>query len=323
MSAGVQFLGKFKTLLRRTIGHFDESDRLLRSLEQLAREQLNTQRDQHAIADRRQRFEIQHFLMAVEAWRHDELERPRYADPRHLNRFEWNTYSQDGSDGILAEVFRRIGEGSRYFVEFGVENGLECNSTFLLVQGWSGTWIEGSAEHVDSIRQTFSDPIDSNRLKVVNAFVTAETIEDVLRSAGVPEEPDLLCVDIDGNDYWVWKAIQSFRPRVVEIEYNGMFPPQARWVMAYNAEHIWAENSYQGASLRSLAELGESKGYRLVGCSLAGINAYFIREDLMDDSFIRSASVESHFQRPRLFLTLDKPGHTRAFGTAKIDSGLA
>ena len=151
----------------------------------------------------------------------------RYADPRCLTH-GYRCTSQNDEDGIIDEIFRRIGTTNRQFVEFGVETGVENNTLALLLAGWSGLWIEADAAAVANIRVNLREPLDAERLRVVQAFVTAEIIEELLVRGAVPPEPDLLSIDIDGNDYWVWKAIDKVRPRVVMIEYNASLGRTAR-----------------------------------------------------------------------------------------------
>jgi hypothetical protein len=157
----------------------------------------------------------------IEQFLHEHLfNAPRYADPLRLNRYERQVFSQYGEDGILDEIFKRIGVTNRYFIEFGVENGLECNSLFLLLNKWSGLWIEGSQTHHHQITERFRSQIAEGRLTAINAFIKADNIELLFKQADAPPEPDLLSIDIDGNDYHIWKAITNYRPRVLVMEYN-------------------------------------------------------------------------------------------------------
>lgn len=227
------------------------------------------------------------------------LAAPRYREPGRLARHEFRVYSQNGEDGILAEIFSRIGVKERTFAEFGVEDGLQNNSLYLLQQGWSGAWIEADPDYGRRIRARFANWIGQRRLTPVEAFATAENAEALLRRAGVPAESDLLSIDVDGNEYWIWKAISSFRPRVVAIEYNAQFRPDVRWIMKYDPAHVWDGTSYFGASLKALEMLGNEKGCRLVGCSLTGVNAFFVREDLAGGRFAAPFTAENHYEPPR------------------------
>jgi hypothetical protein len=247
---------------------------------------------------------------------------PKYDNPKKLNRYEFKVFSQAGEDGIISEIFNRIGTTNKFFVEFGVGNGLENNSAYLLVKGWQGYWIEGSDRFCQSIRQSFEDLIANQQLTLKNTFITGENIEDLFRKGNVPTELDLLSIDIDGNDYWVWQAITNYRPRVVILEYNAIYPPESSWVMQYNPSHQWKYNSHMGSSLKALEKLGDQKGYKLVACSFSGVNAFFVREDLLADHFCSPFSAENHYEPARYFLCSQKAGHPRAFGKFKtIESG--
>ncbi len=242
---------------------------------------------------------------------------PKYDNPKKLNRYEFKVFSQAGEDGIISEIFNRIGTTNKFFVEFGVGNGLENNSAYLLVKGWQGYWIEGSDRFCQSIRQSFEDLIANQQLTLKNTFITGENIEDLFRKGNVPTELDLLSIDIDGNDYWVWQAITNYRPRVVILEYNAIYPPESSWVMQYNPSHQWKYNSHMGSSLKALEKLSHQKGYKLVACSFSGVNAFFVREDLLADHFCSPFSAENHYEPARYFLCSQKAGHPRAFGKFK------
>jgi len=235
---------------------------------------------------------------------------PKYTLSKRLNKYECQVFSQNGEDGIIQEIFNRIGLTNKYFVEFGVENGLECNSTNLLYKDWSGLWIEGSHDFCNQISGRFKDIIDGSRLKIQNEFITAENIQLIFDGANVPSEPDLLSIDIDYNDYYVWKAITKYQPRVVVIEYNSIFRPDTHFVVKYNPKRIWDKTSYFGASLLALEQLGDEKGYHLVGCVFSGSNAFFVRKDLVGDLFEYPYSAENHYEPNRDFL-LYKTGHPK------------
>ena len=220
---------------------------------------------------------------------------PRFKDPVRLLSSGYKAYSQGAEDGMIAEIFRRIGETSRRFVEFGVEDGLECNSTLLLVQGWAGAWIDGSPGNVARARATFKD----NPVEIVNALVTAENADETITRLAGAGELDLLSIDIDSNDYWVWQAIRTTKPRVVIIEYNATLPPTVRKTVAYNPSRGWDGSNYFGASLGALEALGRTKGYSLVGCSPAGVNAFFVRDDLVQDRFCAPFTALNHYEPPR------------------------
>ncbi len=236
---------------------------------------------------------------------------PRYGEPKRLHRSEFQSFSQNGEDGAIAEIFRRIGSTTGYFVEIGSGNGLENNSAFLLAQGWRGCWLEGSDTSCNQIRTCILPHIRGNRLNLLQTMVTAENIQSLFQKLEVPKEFDLLSIDIDLNDYWVWAALTEYRPKVVVIEYNGTFPPGVDWKVKYCGDSAWDGTSYFGASLKAYELLGRKLGYSLVGCELSGVNAFFVRNDLCADHFASPFTAENHYEPPRYWL-VRRQGHPRS-----------
>lgn len=241
------------------------------------------------------------------------FQNPKYQNPKKLNRFEFQVFSQNGEDGIIEEIFKRIGTTNKFFVEFGAANGLWNNTTHLLIKDWKGLWIEGDEECIAEIKTKFARLIDKKKLIIRKDYVTPENVEDLFKEARVLQDFDLCSIDIDGNDYWVWQAIREFKPRVMTIEYNSLFRPETKWVMKYNPKHFWNQTCYAGASLKSLEILGAQKGYRLVACDFLGVNAFFVRKDLVKDKFLSPFTAENHYEPPRYFLSRSL-GHPRDFG---------
>lgn len=239
------------------------------------------------------------------------LRDPKYQDPRKLNKFEHKVYSQSGEDGIIAEIFQRIGTKNKVFVECAPADGLENNTVYLLTMGWKGLWVEASPHHIKAIGKRFLKRIQDGTLRVEHEFISSENINTILGKASIPVDFDLLSIDIDRNDFWIWKQIQEYHPRVVVIEYNPIFPPGCEWVVEYDALAAWDETSNAGASLTSLQILGGQKGYKLVGCTLAGTNAFFVRDELVGEAFSDPFTAENHYEPPRYYLTCRKLGHRR------------
>jgi hypothetical protein len=253
-----------------------------------------------------QRLDVQNEMLC-EMHVRDLLSRAPCNEPRRLEPHGFRSFSQNDEDGILQEIFRRVGTSTTAFVEFGVGDGLENNTRLLLYRDWKGLWIEADAGAVGSLRRSFAAELRSGQLQLLSSIVTRENIAGLLAAGGLGDL-DLLSIDIDGNDYWIWEAI-PLRPRVVVIEYNAKFRPPTRWVMEYNAAHRWDGSDYHGASLQSLAELARKKEYTLVGCCLAGVNAFFVRDDLVQEHF-PAADVSSLYHPPRFYLQSFLPsGH--------------
>ncbi|MDR2602169.1 MAG: hypothetical protein LBC53_06930 [Spirochaetaceae bacterium] len=220
--------------------------------------------------------------------------REKLENPMHLDRFGYKVYSQNDEDGIIQEIFKRIGTGNKTFVEFGVQSGLESNCHYLLFNGWRGLWIDGDKKSFSSLQKHFAKPLASKQLTAINAFITTENINKLIgEDGGIKGEIDLLSIDIDGNDYWIWEKISCVEPRVVVIEYNAKFPPPCEWVMEYNPDHIWDGSDKQGASLKSLESLGKRLGYTLVGTNTNGVNAFFVKKELAKGLFAEPATAEN------------------------------
>ncbi len=232
----------------------------------------------------------------------------RLRNPACLEKYGYKFYSQNDEDGILEEIFRRIGTTNKTFIEFGVQDGLESNTHLLLFQQWHGLWIEASKESYQSLCIKFRNAIQSKRLQVMNKFVTKDNINDLFASAGMQGEIDLLSIDIDGNDYHIWENVKIVKPRVVVIEYNGKFPPHIDWTMAYNEKYVWDQSDCHGASLKAMERLGTKKGYQLVGTNLNGVNAFFVKKELAGDKFILPATAENLYNPLKLNMH-HKNGH--------------
>lgn len=227
-----------------------------------------------------------------------------------LAELEFRVFSQFGDDGIIQYLVHHLDLPNRTFVEFGVEDYRESNTRFLLQNDdWTGFVMDGAEENVAKIRQT--PYFWRHDLTVRAAFVTRENINSLLSEAtkgwsGV----DLLHIDLDGNDYWIWKEI-ALRPSVVIVEYNSTFGCDSALTIPYDPQFIRTRahfsNLYWGCSLKALHRLGAEKGYSLIGCNSAGNNAYFVREDRLNEK-VRPMSVAEAYVRSKSREARDRAG---------------
>lgn len=197
-----------------------------------------------------------------------------------LTAYEHRVYSQNGEDGVIAEIVRRLGRSaSPAFVEFGVESGHEGNCVFLAdVMGWSGLFIEADPGSYDALERKYAG---SGRVRTLRSVVTAANVDALFRRGCVPVDVDLVSIDIDGDDYWVWQALTAVRPRIVVVEYNAALGPTRALVQHNTLDGLAYDGSDAfGASLAALEALAHEKGYRLVHTDQCGVNAFFVREDL-------------------------------------------
>jgi len=253
------------------------------------------------------------YWIAQKQYLEHEFTRERYADGKRLEPYGFKVYSQNDEDGIIQEIFHRIGTNNQTFIELGVEDGLKSDTLKLLLAGWRGLWLEVGAKNVISIKKRFFDVIADNRLAVTQAFIIADNINDFIRDWKTGEI-DLLSIDIDGNDFYVWKVLNVINPQVVVIECNWKFPAPLSVVQACDPRNIWRGTDYMGASLEALVRLGERLGYSLVGTTVMGLNAFFVRNDLVEEKFQRPFSAKNHYNGNDFLWPYLGPGHPADWG---------
>lgn len=208
---------------------------------------------------------------------------------KELKSAERSVFSQGGQDGVLEAIFNQIGHGGKLFFDIGARDGVELSNTANLRMGygWNGLLLDVT-------------PLHEN---VTGAMVTKDNINEMwllvnknnINEISLIDDADLLNCDIDGNDFWIWEALQS-QPKVVCIEYNSKFRNDESYTIAYNPDHKWEGDDYYGASLLALKKLGEKKGYTLV---------YVV--DRFDAVFVRNDLVAPRYKPPTLDELLPEP----------------
>jgi hypothetical protein len=244
----------------------------------------------------------------------------------HLHEVEFSVFSQFGDDGIIQYLINNLEVAPSSFVEIGVEDYRESNTRFLLVNdNWKGLVIDSSSPFIDYIRQ---DSIYwRHELTAVNEFITAENINAILMTHGFSGELGLLSIDIDGNDYWIWRALNAVRPSIVIIEYNSVFGNTRAVTVPYdplfNRTKAHHSNLYYGCSLKALDLLAREKGYAFIGSNSAGNNAYFLRLDRIGK--LKPVAVEVGYVESRFRESRDAEGrltHLSALGRRRAIDGL-
>ncbi len=204
-------------------------------------------------------------------------------EPGDFAAAEFKVSSQFGEDGIIEHLLRHVPIDRPIFIEFGVEDYAEANTRFLLRnRNWSGLVMDGSTDNMAKVR---NEAIYwRHNIKAEAAFITKENIDALISGHGIFDDIGLLSIDIDGNDYWVWEAISGISPRIVIVEYNALYGSTAKVAVPYDPQFIrfnaHKSGLYWGCSLAALVHLAGRKNYRLVGCNTAGINAFFVRNDV-------------------------------------------
>ena len=197
--------------------------------------------------------------MALLGERHQAIsERPNAnAAAGSLTPYELRVFSQNGEDGLLAEILARVGVSERFFIEFGVESGREGNCVYLAdVAGWRGLFMDCDEHFFVALQRKYRA---GDRVRTTHAMVTPENVQELFAAAGVPREPDVLSIDVDGRDYWIWESIEDYRPRVLVIEYNSALDPRRRLVQPAELESGWDGTTYFGASLGAMGCLASAR----------------------------------------------------------------
>jgi len=227
-----------------------------------------------------------------------------------LTSNEFRVFSQWGEDGILQHLLRHVRIPRKAFVEIGVENYTECNSRFLLVtENWEGLVIDGNLPFIEEIRRS---PLSwQHSLRAAGALVTRENVNSLIMENGFQGDIGLLSIDIDGNDYWVWESLTAVNPAIVVMEYNHRFGKDRAVTIPYSPDFSRAKAHYSmiyfGASVKALCQLGAKKGYVFVGCGSMGVNAFFVREDLMSEG-LKVLTAEEGFVAGKFQDSRDREG---------------
>lgn len=202
--------------------------------------------------------------------------------------------SQHDEDLILEDIIQKIGVGPRKFVEFGFGPSENNTLSFAVHHRASGLYIDGSKRTCLTAQRTFS-LIGRSDIRVLNAWITKENIDSLIGSGDI----DVLSIDVDGNDYWLWREIHSVRPRIVIVEYNASFGPERAVTVPYDPaferHQKHSSGIYHGMSLGAAVNLGNSKGLALVACDSEGLNAFFVQRTFLKPE-LPEVSVEQAYR---------------------------
>lgn len=218
-----------------------------------------------------------------------------------LKETGFRLFSQFEEDGLLLYLFSLIGFTNRTFIEFGSDDGINSNSANLYYNhDFTGLFMDGNKkalERGEYFFKKYSNPAAKTPV-FKHAMITAENINTLIKEAGFEGEIGLLSIDIDGNDYWVWKALVVVSPQVVIIETHNEFGLNDI-IVPYDPKYFYPGKhpDYHGASPVAMTKLAKRKGYRLVGANELGFNFIYLRNDLLSDE-LPEVSVESLLQHP-------------------------
>jgi hypothetical protein len=209
-----------------------------------------------------------------------------------LGDVEFRAFSQNGEDGILWYIFSLIGTQTKTVVEICAGDGMQCNAANLIVNhGWTGLLFDGDEGNVERGRAFYRSHPDTFLFppRFVHAWIDRDNVNSLISGENISGEIDLLSLDIDGIDYWLWQALSVVRPRVVVAEVQAIWADSRAVTVPYRsdfrAEYVDGFGIYSGASLPAFVKLAKSKGYRLIGTQRYGFNAFFLRDDVGVDIF--------------------------------------
>lgn len=215
----------------------------------------------------------------------------------NLQAYEFKVFSQWGEDGIIQRLIKIVPIQNQTFIEFGVEDFSESNCRFLLLNNsWQGFVVDGSRKKIRRLRNSYY--FWKYQLEAQAEFLDTHNINPVLARSGFNGDLGILSIDVDGIDYYLLKEIHVFRPRILICEYNAIFGPSRKISVPYDPNFARGEKHfshlYFGASLAAFSFLAEQRGMSLVGTNRAGVNAFFVRNDLLGKS-LRKLSPEEAF----------------------------
>jgi hypothetical protein len=220
----------------------------------------------------------------------------------HISDTGYRVFSQFEEDGILVYLFAILGEGTRTFIDIGSADGINSNCANLAINfGWHGLFIDGNTVSIERGKKYYATHPDTSLFppKFSCSMVNRENINQIIQEAGFSGDIDLLSIDIDGNDYWVWDALEVVIPRVVIIETHIEFGLH-NIIVPYDPDYVYPGRhpDYHGASPVAMVKLAEKKGYRLVGANRYGFNTLYIKNNKGQD-LIPTVTVEEILRHPR------------------------
>lgn len=246
--------------------------------------------------------------LALKLWlknRRSKIDKWRGNRKSGINRFEFRVFSQHREDGIIENIINLAGISNKTCVEFGFGPS-QCNCLNLVINhGFRGLFLDGNASKTRELESYFQK--SGYPASAVEVFLNTDNINQAIRDAGFTGKTGVLSIDVDGNDYWLWQALTAVSADLAVIEYNASFGRNRKITVPYEPDFVRYEKHdsgfYHGASLAALAVLGREKGYSLIGCDSTGVNAFFLKDELITNEIeeIRSISSEKAFfdQRSR------------------------
>jgi len=208
-------------------------------------------------------------------------------DKIFLNKFENHVYSQFREDGITEKIFETIGFTNKFYVDFGATDTTNNSEILHKKHGFNGVLWN-------------CDDTPCHYTTIYKERINSENVTDLFKKYSVPKEFDFLSIDVDFNDWYIFRNIcKEYHPRVIITEYNSTFPPPEDKIVMYDPNGSWNEDTYYGASIQAFYNLARSLGYSLVASESMGVNLFFIRDDINSDMFYGKNDVNILYRTPK------------------------
>jgi len=225
---------------------------------------------------------------------------------RSLQESEKKVFSQHGEDGVIEKIFQMIPAPYHFVVEFGAHDGVKMSNSRNLIHhhNWNGFLIEADPQLYQQLESVYAQ---HPRVKILKSFVTVENINSLFQSAQVPKDFELLSIDVDSIDYFLWEALTDFQPRLVIVECNPIISPDVSYVAPAEKARSLGGTQWEGASFKAFVDLGKKKGYELIYTELIGSNLFFVHRDWLKNLPYSPLDDKLKYQPPQFGQLVDGP----------------
>jgi len=221
--------------------------------------------------------------------------------PEIINEIEHSErkiYSQHGEDGIIETLLKIIPVSHKYIVEFGAYDGVGMSNSRHLIKDkdWKSLLIEADNKLFAKLKRLYSK---NDQVTTINEFITEENINAIFRKSNVPQDLEILSIDVDSIDYYIWRGLTDFRPKIVIVEYNSSISPDKDYIVPKHQAIELGGTSLEGASISSWNKLGIEKGYQLIYGELYGSNLFFIDNKYTEELDTSDIKITDTYQPPQ------------------------
>tara|TARA_B100000212_G_C27253706_1_gene481354 strand:- start:11 stop:868 length:858 start_codon:yes stop_codon:yes gene_type:complete len=215
----------------------------------------------------------------------------------------YKIYSQNDEDGIIDSIFKDIGITNKLFCEIGIGNTIENNTHNLILNNWSGLWIDVNPKFINKLEKKIKK--NSKALDLIVSKITPKNINSIIKKSqkfNKIKEIDFLSIDIDSYDIACIKELETLSPRLICIEYNSKIRPPTKLKINKIKNFKWEYDDYFGSSLRSIDEVMQKKGYKLIATNITGSNAFYLKNKLIIFSKTKDQTLEELYSPPNFEL---------------------